>query len=593
MWVRQPMLLVGVGAGALVGAALASHFFRQCQTEEIEAYRAVEAKRKQLVQAQEVKRASYARAKRHIQILDHKLDNIQMVEIDKLPDHKGRRNPGMAVKLKTRKISVSSGRHQIATERLQYSAYVHHHEGILANVVTDPEAERTVMAYPRGGPRTELHFEDPTAIRACASAAPARRALAPRSARSADPPPRTPAALGIVTCGGLCPGLNNVIREIVYSLHRQYGCTSVFGIRGGYHGFVDEENPPFLLLPLDSDAQHYQNTEGHVALTINGVEKTLEALSVMQIHHEGGTVIASARGGHDTQAICTFLAVNNIQQLYVVGGDGTQRGALKIANAAKQLNLDCTVAGIPKTIDNDVAYLDRSFGFESAVEQAVQAVRAATVEARCNKPNGIGVVKLMGRSAGFIASQAALSAGDVDLCLVPECPLVLQGPTGCLPHLHRCVKEKGYGVVVVAEGAGEDVLGKSAEMDAGGNRKLPPIGEFMKTQINSYFKEQGDAATVKYIDPSYMVRSGPANAADSMLCLRLAQNAVHGSMSGMTGFITGVVHNRIVYLPMDMVVAKSPTSMNPFGHTWERVLSYTLQPSTRVRVDHFEPAVSP
>lgn len=178
--------------------------------------------------------------------------------------------------------------------------------------------------------------------------------------------------------------------------------------------------------------------------------------------------------------------------------------------------MNIAVAGIPKTIDNDVDHIDHSFGFASAVEAAQLAIRSAKTEAICNKPNGVGIVKLMGRSAGFIAAHATMSSSDVDLCLVPEVPIVLEGPNGCLPHLQRRIKQQGYAVVVVAEGAGEEVLGISAEVDAGGNRKLPPIGEFMKDQINQYYKKQGDEATVKYIDPSYTVRSVRANASDSL-----------------------------------------------------------------------------
>jgi len=178
--------------------------------------------------------------------------------------------------------------------------------------------------------------------------------------------------------------------------------------------------------------------------------------------------------------------------------------------------MNVAVAGIPKTIDNDVDYIDRSFGFESAVEAAQVAIRSAKTEAICNMPNGVGIVKLMGRSAGYIAAHASLSSGDVDLCLLPEVPIVLRGEKGCLPHIMRRVKEQGYAVIVVAEGAGEDVLGTSAEMDASGNKKLPPIGTFMKSQVEEYFKDHDKVATVKYIDPSYTVRSVPANAQDSL-----------------------------------------------------------------------------
>ncbi len=238
------------------------------------------------------------------------------------------------------------------------------------------------------------------------------------------------------------------------------------------------------------------------------------------------------------------------------------------------------VAGIPKTIDNDVDYIDRSFGFESAVEAAQDAIRCAKVEASCNLPNGIGIVKLMGRSAGFIAAHASLGSGDVDLVLVPEVPTVLEGDIGCLPHIYKRVKQKGFAVIVVAEGAGEDILGTSTETDASGNKKLPAIGEFMKKATEEYFKKMGDIATVKYIDPSYMVRSVPANAADSLYCSQLAQNAVHGAMAGFTGFSVGLCKNKMVLLPIPNLVATSPRMMNNNGRTWERVLAATRQPNT-------------
>lgn len=242
--------------------------------------------------------------------------------------------------------------------------------------------------------------------------------------------------------------------------------------------------------------------------------------------------------------------------------------------------LNVSVAGIPKTIDNDVDYIDRSFGFASAVEASQGAIRSAKTEAVCNLPNGIGIVKLMGRSAGFIAVHATMASGDVDLCLVPEVPTVLDGENGCLPHLKRCVREKGYAVVIVAEGAGEEILGSSEEMDASGNKKLPKIGEFMKKQIEDYFQSFGEVATVKYIDPSYMIRSIPANASDALYCMQLGQNAVHGAMAGYTGFSVGLCNNRMVLLPIPELVSTSPRAMNPRGRTWERVLAVTRQPNT-------------
>lgn len=228
--------------------------------------------------------------------------------------------------------------------------------------------------------------------------------------------------------------------------------------------------------------------------------------TVADCHHQGGTILASARGGFDKDVIINFLLKRGINQVYIIGGDGTHRGANALAEECIQRHLNISVVGIPKTIDNDVDLIDRSFGFTTSVEAAQAAIMSAKIEARCNMPNGIGVVKLMGRSSGFIAAHATLASGDVDLCLIPEVNIQLDGENGCLPYLFQRVSEQGHAVVVVAEGAGEDLLGKSAEIDKGGNRKLPPIGEFLKKQISDYFVSRGTEATVKYIDPSYMIR---------------------------------------------------------------------------------------
>jgi len=406
----------------------------------------------------------------------------------------------------------------------EYNKLIASHECVLADIVRRPQTGLVcTRAYVRAGPRPYLHF-DPAHVSAA-----------------------------IVTCGGLCPGLNNVVREIVKTLSLLYGIGgNVYGIRGGFKGFYDDSLPPLVL-------------------TVDMVEN---------IHHDGGTILGSSRGGFDLEKILSFLKSKRISQLYVIGGDGTHRGAFTIHEGCMAKGLNVSVAGIPKTIDNDVDYIDRSFGFSSAVEASQAAIRSAKTEAVCNLPNGIGIVKLMGRSAGFIAVHATMASGDVDLCLVPEVPTILEGENGCLPHLMRCVKEKGYAVVIVAEGAGEELLGASIEMDASGNKRLPMIGEFMKAEIEKYFVSQGDIATVKYIDPSYMIRSIPANAADALYCMQLGQNAVHGAMAGFTGFTVGLCNNRMVLLPIPEVVATSPRNMNPRGRTWERVLAVTRQPNT-------------
>jgi 6-phosphofructokinase 1 len=383
-------------------------------------------------------------------------------------------------------------------------------------------------AFVRAGPRSVTHF-DPSKVKAA-----------------------------IVTCGGLCPGLNNVVRELVLSLANLYGVETVYGVRGGYNGF----------------------------LGLPGFEPImLTKKSVADIHTVGGSVLASSRGGFDLEKILQWLKDREVSHLYIIGGDGTHRGAFKISQECIAQEMNVSVVGVPKTIDNDIDLIDRSFGFTTSVEAAQAAITSAKTEARCNMPNGIGIVKLMGRSAGFIASHATLASGVVDLCLVPEVSIQLEGNSGCLPYLMEKVQENGHAVVVVAEGAGEELLGESAEMDAGGNKKLPAIGEFMKKQVTSFFKKNGMEATIKYIDPSYMIRSVAANASDSLMCMLLAQNSVHGAMAGYTAFSTGLVNNRVVYIPITRLVATSPRVMDPYGRTWERVLASTGQPNTDAAIN--------
>lgn len=367
-------------------------------------------------------------------------------------------------------------------------------------------------------------------------------------------PPDQPIHAGIVTCGGLCPGLNNVVREITLTLSNQYhNVHRIYGIQGGWHGFSDTEYPPLILTPEIVDT----------------------------VHHHGGSFLRCSRGGLELPKVHRFLTKYQISLLFILGGDGTHRGAYKIHEYCREHNMNVAVVGIPKTIDNDIDYIDRSFGFHSAVEAAQASIRTALVEAKCTVPNGIGVIKLMGREAGFLAAYAALgSGGDVDVVLVPEVPVVLHGKDGILPFLQRRVLEKGYAVVVVAEGSGQELLDKIDETEKGsGNKKLPPIAEYVRDEIQSYFTEQGLECRMKYVDPSYSVRSVPANAADSLYCIQLGQGAVHGAMAGWTGFSVARVNCRIVYIPIPQLVATSPRFMDPNGQIWQQILSTTGQPS--------------
>ena len=355
----------------------------------------------------------------------------------------------------------------------------------------------------------------------------------------------------IVTCGGLCPGLNDVIRSIVMSLHHLYGVRRVLGIPYGYQGLT----PPF--------------------------EKTWRELApavVADVHHMGGTMLGSSRGPQDIGVMVETLERNRIGVLFVVGGDGTLRGAHQITKEIARRNLPIAVIGLPKTIDNDIAYIQRSFGFQTAVGAARHPVSAAHAEA-LGAPNGTGLVKLMGRHSGFLAAQAALSSGDVNFCLVPEVPFVLEeGESGFLPALKRRLVARHHAVIVVAEGAGQELLAVQSESahDPSGNVALSDIGTFLRDRIQEYFRRIGLPFGLKYIDPSYMIRSLPADPDDSAFCLLLGQNAVHAALAGRTDAVVGYWNQHFTLIPIPLAVSRRKR-INPEGMLWQSVLQSTGQ----------------
>ena len=361
-------------------------------------------------------------------------------------------------------------------------------------------------------------------------------------------PSRT--TVGIVTCGGLCPGLNDIIRGIVNQCHRQYGITRIYGLRYGYEGLV----------------QRF----GHTPLV-------LKPSSVEQAHHFGGTLLGSSRGKQDIGEMVDTLEEMKVDILFVIGGDGTLRGAAEIVAEIDRRGLKKAVVGIPKTIDNDIMYLDKSFGFETAFAAAVQAVTCAYVEAN-GAVNGIGLVKLMGRDSGFISCFAALAGSNVDFVLIPEVPFELDGPRGLLEALRYRLMKRGSAVVVVAEGAGQHLMQSSGETDASGNQRYGDIGLYLKDRINAFFKERRTEVNLKYIDPSYIVRSVPANAQDNVYCSRLAQAAVHAAVAGKTGMLVGRWHGSFVHLPLELVI-HGRRKVDPTQELWHSVLESTGQPA--------------
>jgi 6-phosphofructokinase 1 len=368
----------------------------------------------------------------------------------------------------------------------------------------------------------------------------------PREALFFDP---TKVTAGIVTCGGLCPGLNDVIRGLVMQLSQQYGVPRVYGFRYGYEGLI----------------QRY----GHTPMV-------LKAESVSEIHNFGGTILGSSRGPQSVEEMVDLLEEMRIDMFFVIGGDGTLKGAAAIAEEIERRGLPKAVVGIPKTIDNDIMYIDKSFGFETAFAMAVQAVRSARVEASGGF-NGICVLKLMGRDSGFISCYAALAGGNVDFVLIPEVRFDLDGSAGLLEALHYRVAKRKSAVIVVAEGAGQQLLKPEEGSDKSGNKNLGDIGVFLRNRIVESFTERRTPASVRYIDPSYIIRSVPANAQDNVYCSQLAQHAVHAAMAGKTGMLVGRWHCSFVHLPLDLVT-HGRRKVDARGDLWHSVLATTGQP---------------
>ncbi|MEM8931711.1 MAG: ATP-dependent 6-phosphofructokinase, partial [Acidobacteriota bacterium] len=301
---------------------------------------------------------------------------------------------------------------------------------------------------------------------------------------------------------------------------------------------------------------------------------------VEPIHRLGGSILGSSRGPRDVDAMVDHLEALGIRILFTIGGDGTLRGASAIADTIRSRGLDIAVVGIPKTIDNDIACIERSFGFATAVDEARQALVGAHAEAR-GAWNGIGLVKLMGRHSGFITAHASLANSDVNFCLVPEVPFTLDGSGGFLDALEHRLLDRHHAVVVVAEGAAQDILQDPAHVthDASGNVKLQDVGPFLKRKIRQHLDARGIDHTVKYIDPSYIVRSMPASSIDAEYCLQLGQHAVHAAMAGRTDMVVGYWNRHFTHVPIDVAVARRKR-LDPAGGTWQRVLEATGQPTS-------------
>ena len=389
-------------------------------------------------------------------------------------------------------------------------------------IIRDPQAPPAAseLCFELAGPRDRLYFD-------------------PRQTRA-----------GIVTCGGLCPGLNDVIRSLFLELHHAYGVKEVLGFRGGYQGLDPVRGAePIVLTPELVDG----------------------------IHKEGGTVLGTSRGPVDTNVAVDNLIRRGVDVLFTIGGDGTQRGGNDLFQEAKRRGHALSVVGIPKTVDNDVAFVARTFGYLTAVQEAAKVLERAHTEAR-SVENGIALVKLMGRHAGFIAAGATVASQDVNFCLIPEVPFQLEGERGFLHALQQRLLKRAHAVVVVAEGAGQDLLAADGEeRDASGNAKLQDIGLFLRARIEASFQTAKVPMVMRYFDPSYIVRSSPANAEDSILCDLFARQAAHAAMAGKTGLVIGYLHNTFIHVPIELLASRKKR-LDPDGFAWSAVLAATGQP---------------
>ncbi len=364
-------------------------------------------------------------------------------------------------------------------------------------------------------------------------------------------PAETKAA--IVTCGGLCPGINDVIRSITTALYFNYNVKNIVGVKYGLRGL----NPDFKheLVRLSPEV-------------------------VKDISSFGGSILSTSRGPQDIRVIVDYLTKSNINILFCIGGDGTIRAAEKITAEINKQNLKIAVICIPKTIDNDLHLIQKSFGFDTAIEKAAEAIKSAHVEAR-GMFNGIGLIKIMGRHSGHIAAYATLAQSDVNFVLIPEVPFDLEGQSGFLTALKKRMNARGHAVIIVAEGAGQNLLkGDNCplEKDASGNIRLLDIGLYLRHAIENYFKKSNMEINLKYIEPSYLIRSVPSNASDDIYCNMLGQYAVHAGMAGKTGILVGLMKDEYVHLPLKAVA--SGRKIDPQGDIWLRVMETTGQPAS-------------
>ncbi|GMQ99022.1 MAG: ATP-dependent 6-phosphofructokinase [Acidimicrobiia bacterium] len=317
-------------------------------------------------------------------------------------------------------------------------------------------------------------------------------------------------AIGVLTGGGDCPGLNAVIRGVV---SRAVDINAeVVGIRDGWEGLMHDRT-----MPLDRE-------------------------SVRGILAIGGTILGTSRmdpyvHGEGLASCSPTLTRNGIDKLIVIGGDGTLRSAMRLADEGLH------VIGVPKTIDNDIPGTDTTFGFATAVQVATDAIDRLTTTAEAH--NRVMIVEVMGRTQGWIATYAGI-AGGADSILVPEFDYDIAEVVDKLRSRHRAGHR--YSIVVVAEGIEPPEGYRTTEnkKDAFGFDRLGGVGY----QVAAAIEDQTSFETRVTI-LGHIQRGGSPVAADRVLASRLGVKATDLAVSGVSNVMVAVRGTEIVSCPME------------------------------------------
>lgn len=329
--------------------------------------------------------------------------------------------------------------------------------------------------------------------------------------------------IGILTGGGDCPGLNAVIRAVVWRAY-QYGSYEVWGIRNGWRGVVEET-----------------------------VQK-LERKDVGGILYRGGTILGTSRTNPFKDKPTLERTLRNIKRMglyaiVAVGGEDTLGVAYRLSGEGIK------VVGVPKTIDNDIAGTDYTFGFDTAVHIATEAVDRIHTTAESH--DRVVVIEVMGRHAGWIAAFSGI-AGGADIVLVPEHPVDIGDVAGVIRR--RREAGKNFSIVVVAEGArikGHELILSSKKKDAFGHVQLGGIGSVLAGLIE---EETGFETRVTVL--GHIQRGGTPTAYDRVLATRYgvaAMEAIHKKQFSTLAALKG---KDIKPIPLKTMASKLKTIDN-------------------------------